>query len=349
MGAIFTNTFIGNRQSAKLAAETYASKRTMPRNEIIVIILYFLVDFITIYLRPIWGSAGLLVFLFAAWGDFIALHCKTNWLAKRTSSAEFYDNEIIYSIGSKQKRIPYKRLTRVCFNGNVIVLLYRFGFAVLARDGFHGTIETDFCAFLDCKKNGIPLDRCGSEVRSTRRALLWRAGIPTALCALLAVLILREYALGGYHDYFSALLQAYRWSDSDAWQVQYVTDAIREEDIFVTYGQVMENRILQDQVVYCYSLKDGWNRWHGGYLSDCPTTVAAAKNSHQVTAYQVGYYHVLVVEDILRAQVSDSEKSEVYDAPQKDGTMDCLVLVSNMPDGYTLWVSDAAYSKEDLS
>ena len=128
-----------------------------------------------------------------------------------------------------------------------------------------------------------------------------------------------------------------------------MTDVIRSNDIFVTYGQWMENDILQDQVVYCYALRDRLGRWHGGYLSDCPYHTLAAKNSYQLTAYEVGSYHLVIVEDILRAQVSDSEKNEVYDVPQKDGTVDCLILVPNMPDSYTLWVSDVEYSKEELS
>ena len=189
MVPIFTNTFVGNPQRAKLAAETFAKKRTIRRTNIIAITLIFLIDFITIFLSPLWGIAELLILLLAVWGDIIALRCKTNFLARQTATAEFYDNEMIYFIGSKKKRIPYKRLTRICFNGDIIVLLYPFGFAILARDGFHGTIEADFCTFLDCKKKGIPIDRCGSEVRGTRKTLCWRAAVPTALCVLLAFLM----------------------------------------------------------------------------------------------------------------------------------------------------------------
>lgn len=344
---LFTNQFNGDRRSGEaVAALTFMGRRR--RNNIFASMALLLLSiYITAFHSGLIGMIFMIVTAIVNWSFLIRFYHAVTKFSHQTATAEFYENDFTYKVGVSCKRIAYNNLKEASFYGNTIVLAMDSNPIVLGRNNFDGINEAEFSAFLNSKNHEMFVQHGAVKLGKVYRIMWIRSVLLTVVIIGLVVLLLMPTSKAENVTVPQNVWQEFREMCniiSPNQENRQIVAVFSREDIVVAYSYGE-----QDELIYCYALKD-LNDWKVDNLLNCTHYSVETKNNHKITAYRIGDYYLYIIDVGDKYLVSDAINSVIGRVRTKNGNgvASCLVLVESMPDDYVLWVDGAAYSKAEL-
>lgn len=350
MEPLFTNQFIGDKQSAKSAAAISATSQQMKKNVRACRVLGILALVLALLGKWSFFIIDVIITTIVCWKPLLHFYRQKRKIAKQTAVTEFYGDYFVAYQNGRRRQIAYSQIINLQITGNIMMLiLKKHGFVLLGRDGFDGIRENDFCCFINQKKQGIQTERGTLNMGKVYRVLWMRAGIFAAIAAATIGFMVWAVASApkptelpiprAVSEQIMAIHQA-DTPDQTNWSITYI---ISWDDIVIAY-----TNSGQDNLTYYCSQKNA-DTWQTIYLTQCPHHQVTAKNGYKITAYQIGAYNLFVIETGQTYLISDSLGSWVGSVRNNDGDrISSLLLVKDMPEDYVLTVDRASYTKEDL-
>lgn len=197
MNPVYTNTLKLDAQHAGLAVQVFREAKKIPYIIAGIIIAGAIITEYTIFKEDINNydyilpcGALLSSGLIPSWTAAAYFYFKFHILTGQTCTAKLYDDDLVYSIGKKQKRVPYGKIKSVFLANDIIIIIHR-DMIIMDRTQFDEDSEKVFCAFLHGKNSLLHI--YSGQLKYKFRKILWITTVGPVVLFSLVYLI--EYLL----------------------------------------------------------------------------------------------------------------------------------------------------------